>query len=205
MLNEAISAILQVAFFTLIPFLVYFLKTRSAAGFFKYIGLTKSNRKANSLGLLVMLVIAVPLILLTVFNPEFKAIMTAAGTVTGKIRQMGFGIEAMAIIAIIAIIKTSLAEEIFFRGFVAKRLIAISNFQTGNIIQAILFGIIHSLIFMAITDNVFFLLVIFFFPALGAYFKTWLNEKLANGSIIPGWIAHGSANIVAYSFVAFGI
>ena len=30
-----------------------------------------------------------------------------------------------------------------------------------------------------------------------------INEKIANGSIIPGWISHGLANIIAYSVIGF--
>jgi membrane protease YdiL (CAAX protease family) len=203
MKEETLSTILQIILFTLIPFLVYLIKTKSAKGFWNYIGLKKSRKNANFLALLVMLLMALPILMLTIINQEFREVMTNPESVTGKIRQMGFGIEAVATILIVAIFKTSLSEEIFFRGFLAKRLIAITSFQTGNIIQAFLFGAIHVLIFIPITDSLLFLPVIFFFPALGAYFITYLNEKLADGSIIPGWIAHGTANLVSYSFVAF--
>jgi len=205
MTNAFISAILQVLILSLIPFLVFLIKTKSAKGFFNYIGLKKSNRKANLLSLLVMLVLVAPLLVLMFTSDEFKAIMIDPGSVSGEIKTMGVGVEAVVIILISAIIKTALSEEIFFRGFVAKRLIAITNFQTGNILQALIFGIIHALLFLTITENVLFLAVIFFFPAVGAYFKTYINEKMANGSIIPGWIAHGTANLVSYSVVLFAV
>lgn len=201
--NEIISAISQVLVFSLIPFVVYVIKYKSVKGFSNYIGLKKSTTKANLLALLVMLIIAVPILTMTLLNNDFKEIMTHPNSVTGKIRQLGFSIESGLIVLFIAILKTSLAEEILFRGFVAKRLIAITNFKTGNIIQAVIFGVIHTLIFMTISSNGLFLFMIFLFPALGAYYKTYLNEKLANGSIIPGWIAHGSGNILSYSIVGF--
>jgi hypothetical protein len=31
----------------------------------------------------------------------------------------------------------------------------------------------------------------------------YLNEKKADGSIIPSWIAHGLANLITYITVAF--
>ena len=116
----------------------------------------------------------------------------------GKFSTLGFGVSSILLLIIDAGIKTSLAEEIFFRGFITKRLIAVTSFQTGNILQAIIFGAVHTLLFTMITSNPLILFVIFLFPAIGAYFKGYLNEKVANGSIIPGWIAHGLGNIIAY-------
>lgn len=203
MIDEFISAIFQLVLFTCIPFLVYVIKEKKAKGFLNAIGLKASTRKANAYALLVVIVLVAPMLILVLANEEFKAILTHADSVTGKIRQMGIGLEAFITILIAAILKTALSEEIFFRGFLAKRLIALTNFQIGNSIQAIIFGAIHALLFMSITDNMLFLTVIFVFPTLGAYFKTYINEKMANGSILPGWIAHGTANVVSYGFILF--
>jgi membrane protease YdiL (CAAX protease family) len=204
-LNEFIGAVLQIIAFSFIPFLVYVIgkKKKKVKGFFEYIGLKKSNRKANWLALLIALLLAGPVILLSVFNPEFKAILTHPDSVTGNIRELGFSAEAVLIVLITALLKTGLSEEIFFRGFLAKRLIAGVGFQTGNMLQAVIFGIIHTLLFLTISKNPLFLFVIFLFPALGAYFKVILNEKMADGSIVPGWIAHGVGNVLAYSVIGF--
>ena len=203
MISEAISAVLQILVFTLIPFAVYLFKKRSNTGFFHYIGLKKSNRKANLLAVLVCLVIAGPVLVLTILSPDFKGIMTDPSSVTGNIRQLGFSVNAVAIVILAAVFKTSLAEEILFRGFVAKRLIHATSYQTGNILQAVIFGTIHAALFMSVTSNIFFLATIFFFPAMAAYLMVYINEKVADGSIIPGWIAHGLGNLVAYSVVGF--
>ena len=205
MINEFISAILQIVVFTSIPFLAYLFKARSTKGFWDYIGLKRSARKANLAALLVAVLLVGPLLLLVFVSEEFRAIMLDPESVTGRIKQMGIGIEAAVTIPIAALLKTSLSEEIFFRGFLAKRLIAVTTFQIGNVIQAVVFGLIHILLFTTITHNPFFLVIIFVFPALGAYFQTHINEKWADGSIIPGWIAHGMANLVSYSFVLFAV
>jgi uncharacterized protein len=118
MANELISAILQISLFTLIPFIVYLIKAKKAKGFMNYNGIKKSPRKANLLALLVMIVIAAPLLILFFTNEEFKGIMTNPGSVTGKILQMGTGIEAIITIIIAATLKTALSEEIFFRGLI---------------------------------------------------------------------------------------
>jgi len=203
MLYAIISAVLQILVFTLIPFVVYLVKQKSAKGFLTYIGLKKSNKKANLLALLVCLFIALPLLVLSLSDPGLKEIMTNPNSVTGKFRQMGFSTEALAYVIIAAIFKTSFSEEILFRGFIAKRLINITNYKTGNILQAIIFGAIHTALFMTISSNIFYLAIIFIFPTIGAYFQVYLNEKVANGSIIPGWIAHGLGNLISYSVVGF--
>jgi hypothetical protein len=38
---------------------------------------------------------------------------------------------------------------------------------------------------------------------IGAYVSVYLNEKMGDGSIIPGWISHGLANVISYSVVGF--
>ncbi len=202
-LDGLISAIQQVLGFSLIPFIVYLIINKKAKGFFNYIGLKKSNRKANLLALLLCLLVVIPFIILWFLAPEFKAIMTHPKSVTGGFRAMGFSLQTQLLVIVMALLKTSLSEEILFRGFIAKRLIAWLGFQAGNIIQAVIFGAIHTLLFLTISDNVLFLTTIFIFPALSAYLKVYLNEKLANGSIIPGWIAHGVGNLISYTVFGF--
>jgi uncharacterized membrane protein (DUF485 family) len=82
---------------------------------------------------------------------------------------------------------------------------SVLGYQKGNVLQAAIFGIIHTVLFAFITTNIIFLIVIFVIPSIGAYVSAYLNEKIAHGSIIPGWISHGLANILAYSIVGFVI
>ncbi len=203
MINQLISALLQLVGFSLIPLIVFVIKRKTFRGFFHWVGLKKSDKRANMLALLIMLISAIPLISLSWFNEDFRQIMTDPASVTGQFRAQGFSASTIISLLIVAVLKTSFTEELFFRGFVAKRLIAVTNFRLGNTIQALIFGIIHALIFLSITDNALFLAVIFIFPALTSYFKVYLNEKMADGSIIPGWIAHATANILAYSTIGF--
>lgn len=205
MINESIGAILQILVFTMIPFLVYLIKNKSAKGFLEYIGLKKSTKKANYLAVVACLLFATPMLILTLTNADFKELMFDPNSITGKFRQMGFGIESLFILIIIALFKTSFAEEVLFRGFIAKRLISVAGYQKGNVIQAAIFGVIHTALFALVTSNIIFLIAIFIIPSIGAYVSVYLNEKIANGSIIPGWISHGLANILAYSIVGFVI
>lgn len=203
MTDTLINAIKQVLLFALIPFLIYLIRERTVTGFAKYLGLKRSTQKANLYAVLLMLALASPTMIIVMIDESFKEVLHDPRSVTGTLKMMGLGMESIFTLLVIAILKTSLSEEIFFRGFVAKRLIAITNYKTGNLLQAFIFGIIHTLLFLTITDNILFLVIIFVIPTIGAYVKVHLNEKLADGSIIPGWIAHASANLLAYSLIAF--
>ncbi len=203
MVNEIAGAILQVLAFSLIPFIVHLVRTRSPKGFFAYIGLVRSNPKANILALFVSLLFAAPILVLTLTNQEFRTIMFDPKSVTGKFREMGFGVTSLSLVAVIALIKTSLSEEILFRGFLAKRLVGSLGFRKGNILQAVIFGAIHTMLFAFITTNAIFLAVIFLVRAAGAYISVYLNEEVAGGSILPGWISHALANVMSYSVVGF--
>ena len=203
MTTELISAVLQVLVFTLIPFLVYLIQKKKTKGFFEYIGLSSSTRKANLLAILVSLVFLIPAIGMALFSAEFMEVMTDPKTMTGKFRAMGPTASTFLLILVTALIKTALAEEILFRGFLAKRLISLAGYQWGNILQALIFGGLHLLIFLAIGSGWFYLISILLFSGIGAYLNVYLNEKVANGSIIPGWISHGTANVLAYTLFAF--
>ncbi len=203
MIDTILSVVQQVAVFFLIPLVFYLIKRPKLLSFWQYLGLTPSTRKANLLALALSLFLGTFMLVLASTQAAIADIMTHPNSVTGAIRQLGFGAEAVLTIALVAILKTAFAEEVFFRGFLAKRLIAMTNFWTGNVIQAVIFGAIHSLLFATMTTNFWFLALIFVVPTLGALVKTYLNEKLANGSIVPGWIAHASGNVLAYSYVAF--
>jgi len=203
MLNEALGAVAQVVAFTLVPLVVYLVRTRSGKDFFRYIGLVKSNRRANLLAVAACLAFAGPILLLSLTSQDFREIMFNPASVTGRLRLMGFGMESLAILVVTAVVKTSLAEEIFFRGFIAKRLIGWLGFGRGNVLQALIFGLLHAILFAMITTNAFFLLLIFFVPGFGAWIAAYINEKIAGGSIIPGWISHALANLFAYVLVGY--
>lgn len=205
LLSTIFSTIFQLAVLTLIPFLVYLIKARNTKGFLNFIGLKKSVAKANILAVLACLLFAAPPLILTLISQEFRAIMLDPKSITGQFHQMEPGLTTFLSLLLFAIVKTALAEEIFFRGFIAKRLISVIGYQLGNIIQAFIFGVIHAALFATETENLIFLTLIFIVPSIGSYVSVYLNEKLANGSIIPGWISHGLGNILSYTIVGFVI
>ena len=202
MTDTIFSAFLQLLAFTTIPFVVYVIGNKTMKGFFDYIGLKRSNSRANLYGLLIALLVGGPFLLLAILSPEFHEILNDGRSVSGSVKSIDNPLTKVISIGFTAIIKTALAEEILFRGFLAKRLITVAGFRTGNAVQAVIFGSIHAFLFMTITENYFFIALIFVVPTIGAYLKAYVNEKIADGSIIPGWIAHASGNVLSYSMVA---
>lgn len=203
MSDTLLSTFLQLLVFSLIPFVVFLISKRSVRGFWEYIGLQPSQREANLLAIATSLVFVVPALLLSVVHEGFREIMTDPNSISGHFRELGFSLPVLIMIGLTAIFKTALAEEILFRGFLAKRLMAWLGYRLGNLVQALIFGGIHLALFAMISRNWFFLIFIFAFSGLGAYISAYLNEKRANGSIIPGWIAHALANLISYTVVAF--
>jgi membrane protease YdiL (CAAX protease family) len=119
---------------------------------------------------------------------------------------MGFSSEAVAVLLIAAVLKTGFCEELFFRGFVAKRLIARLGFARGNLLQAIAFMAVHVPMVLAVpaeSRSIGLLSFVIVNPFMCSLLSVWLNEKQGGGSIVPGWILHAGANVTAYSVAAF--
>lgn len=204
LLNTLIGAIVQLIAFALLPFLVYLIVKRTAKGFFRYIGLYKTNASALLLALLAALVIGGAGIAVMCSSPVIRQVATGKGAVTEQISQLTSPANRVMVILIIALIKTSLAEELLFRGFIAKRLIAWLGFRVGNLLQAVLFGAVHILLFLRLPGvTVAFLSFSFLLPGIAGYVAGYLNEKKGAGSIYPGWVLHGLTNIISYSFLVF--
>lgn len=203
-LDEFINTVLQILAFSLIPFIVYLFSQRKKQSFLRYIGLTQSTTKANLLGAVASLLFLAGALGLALWSPEIREILFDPQTMTGKFRAMGMSVESVVILLMLAVFKTAFAEEIFFRGFVAKRLMNWLGYQWGNLLQAVIFALVHLLLFLVILDSPApFLIFIFLFSGLAGYMIVFIKEKYGNGSIIPGWIAHGLGNTISYFVIGF--
>ena len=202
--TEIVSIILQVAVFTAIPFVVFVVRRKTTRGFTRSIGLYAPTGRG-----LVTAVFASTLFIaggvgVIFLSDGIREIMINEPSVTGKLRTLGPGMETLVLLLMIAWVKTSLAEEILFRGFVAKSLIQKFGFMAGNITQAILFGLVHLLLFLVLSAAGFlFLLFIFLLSTSAGFMVEYINDRIGNGSIVPGWIAHALGNTVSYSLVVY--
>lgn len=203
-LSELISTILQLFVFTLIPYIFFLFRKDKTTNFLKYIGLVKPTGKSLQYVVGVALLFVIAGLGLTFINSDWKSAVLMPNSVTGKIKLMSFSTKTIIIILMIAIIKTSLSEEIFFRGFLCRQLINKLGFKAGNILQATIFGFVHLLLFGLLTKISFIpIILIFIFSTFAGWTIGFIKEKYANNSIIPGWIAHGVGNIISYTTIAF--
>ncbi|HHW32201.1 MAG TPA: CPBP family intramembrane metalloprotease [Clostridiaceae bacterium] len=112
------------------------------------------------------------------------------------------GAKALVPAFIYAFIQTSLSEEIFFRGFLTKRLINKYGFQAGNAFQSLLFGLIHGLM---LKSSLLGALVIIMSTGIAAWLMGWINEREANGSILLSWLLYGYLNYASSIFMMFNL
>ena len=167
--------------------------------FFDWIGLKKVESQKKRRLLLTILGISLLFLLFSiVVFAWFDSSQTATAAFSGK------GMGALPAILAYAILGTALPEEIFFRGFLLKRLQGKLGFLGANLVQSLLFGLIHALMFIQQTDVVK-AMVIFAYTSLIAFLLGAINEKKANGSILPSFFIHTLVNTTTGLLVAFSL
>ncbi|HVI98898.1 MAG TPA: CPBP family glutamic-type intramembrane protease [Sphingomonas sp.] len=198
MINALISAAVQVGAVLVVAALVYALFGKRS-GFRRYIGLTPATAVAAGAGVLWGIVPALVLIA----SPGIRAMAGGDNSVVGEIATSGLTPAIALALAIKALLQTSLSEELLFRGLIGKRLIARFGFAAGNGAQAVLFGLMHLLLLFIPQASPPLVLAMVAITGIMGWVNGWLNERLGNGSIVPGWIAHGLTNLIAYLSVAY--
>lgn len=199
-INSAISAIIQVILFSAIPFCWWFFTARKKQSFLSWLGIKKPVIKIKGnytvWFLLTIFLLFVPSNLIVFFYIDSSLLASN--------RFAGLGFAAIIPVLLYAIIQTGLSEELFFRGFLLKRIAHTFGFQIGNTLQSLLFGSIHGLmLFSAIPFGVVVLVVIV--TGLAGYLMGWMNEKKSNGSIITSWCIHSFCNLIVSFFALFNV
>lgn len=198
MADLLVSTLLQVAIALLIAAGVW-KAFRRQSGFFQSVGLTRVPIKVLGMGVAIG---AIATALLLQF-PSALELARTPGSVAAGLRFDGSGATVAAIL-LVALFKTSFSEELIFRGLIAKALIRRLGFGVGNALQAIAFGAVHILLVLIPGAQAAAVAMAVGFTAILGWINGWMNERLAGGSILPGWAAHGTANLLAYGAIAFG-
>lgn len=193
-----IDALMQLLFFSFTPFIWWFMTSRKETPFFDWLALKKPTI-INHRGFIGILLADFVIILVQLFI-VIPLFINEADLSTSQFSGRGLTVLLPALIY--AVIQTGLAEEVFFRGFLAKRFIHAFGMQAGTLIQATLFGLLHGLIFFNLT-SLFGTIVITFLTGLNGWLMGLLNEKYANGSITPSWIVHALSNILSSLFAMY--
>lgn len=189
-ISKLMSGILELLIVSFLPFITWVIWSRKKVGFFDWIGLKKVESQKKRRLLLTILGISLLFLLfsIVVFS-WFDSSKTATADFSGK------GIGALPAILVYAFLGTALPEEIFFRGFLLKRLQGKLGFLGANLVQSLLFGLIHALMFIQLIGDLK-AMAIFAFISLIAFVLGAINEQQANGSILPSVLTHTLSNTI---------
>lgn len=199
-IESLINAVIQIILFSVIPFCWWLMVGRKKCSFFAWLGFhkpiveNKTNYWAWFLIILALLVIPINTIIYFFVDASLLA----------SNRFSGLGFSAIVPALLYAILQTGLSEELFFRGFLAKRFMAHFGLNKGNLLQSLLFGAIHGLMFWS-SIQLIGVVLIFIATAMAGYFMCWMNERVSNGSIISSWGIHSSANLLVSLMAMFQI
>ena len=197
LINKLVSSIVQIIIFAIIPFLWWIVTARKKQKFVEWIGIKKITGGKKTI--ISIVIISVAFLLLGAF---ILYVLKDVEMATSDFE--GLGAVSIPAIFVYAILNTSFPEEILFRGFLLKRLSNKFGFVVANIIQSIIFGLMHGVMFISITGIVKAIVIIVFTTAV-AWSMGFVNEKNADGSILPSWIIHAVANIFSALCAAFSV
>ena len=144
-----LGAVFQVLLFSLIPFIWWLITARKTTGFFNWIGLKRpkvENKKP--------FIIWISILAFLFIGMTFMPMTIVDSSLTAANQFAGFGLMLLPAGFAWGIIATGLGEEILFRGFLGKRTISKFGFNIGNIIQAVVFGLMHGVIFSLFTVDI---------------------------------------------------
>ncbi len=201
------TTIVNLIVFSLLPVIWWFIRHRKEERFFKWIGLYKPQLQSKWY---VLLVFAVFYYFFYNFdftqlvNPKTLEYIENSSAVSAN-AFVGIGIAAILPALVENFIANGAAEEILYRGFLCKRFCKKIGIVKGIIVQAVLFGLMHNILYViaGLDVGLWYHTLTFLFTGMGALLLGWLNEKIFNGSIIPSIILHGAGNFIVSMLVAF--
>ncbi len=201
------TAIVNLIVFSLIPFVWWLIRHRKETGFFQWLGFYRPRLKSKWWVLVIFAVLYY-----FFYNFDFTQLIDPAtleyvenSDAVSANAFAGIGAAAILPALIENFIANGVAEEILYRGFLCKRLCGKLGTGAGIVLQAVLFGLMHNILYMIVGLDVglWYHILTFVFTGMGALLLGWLNEKIYNGSIIPSIVLHGAGNFIATMLVAF--
>ena len=206
-ISSITTTIINLIVFSILPIIWWFFRHRKEEGFFRWIGFFKPQLNSK---LWVLFLFAI--IYYFFYNFDFTQFVDSKTLAyienSSSVSANSFaGIGAVAILPALIenFIANGVAEEILYRGFLCKRLCKKAGVVKGIILQAVLFGLMHNILYVlaGLDVGLWYHTLTFIFTGIGALLLGWLNEKIYNGSIIPSILLHGAGNFIASMLVAF--
>lgn len=190
-INELIGTVIQILLFALIPFMWWLITARKKENFFSWIGLKKPVGDKKQIIVMMICAFAICEIIGTILNCTVLRSDWNVSAYAGK------GIVGLPGIILFSYFHTAFSEEILYRGFLQKRLQKALGFKAGTIVQAAIFGATHvimSLSMITVAEGI----ALFIYPMIPAILIAFINEKKCEGSILPGWLIHGTLNVITH-------
>lgn len=194
------------------PFIIWAIWWRKE-NFFGWIGLKKNSGGWQRSAFWILISLAIVFLSQIFIVPH-----VLPSGVAGADQMAGMGIKALYS-ALLFGISTGFVEELFWRGFLGKRLVIKFGFTIGNHIQGFLFGLMHGVgfflmlmvlkghgvleisLFSLVLKGVIITVIVWLMGWLYGY----ITEKVAGGSIIPAFLAHALGNFLLAMAKAFEI
>lgn len=199
-ISDLVSAIIQVGLVWVLTFLVWLVRGRKQQSYVSWIGLKLPKIENQPLFWKVYLSASLGSIALG--SAMLLFLSDRSDLAVNEL--YGLGISGLAAAVIFAFFQTALSEELLFRGFIGKRAIAALGFPFGNLVQSVLFGLLHGVLFYGSAGMLRAAIYSVFAGALG-WVMGYLNESLAGGSIIPSWSLHSLMNLFSSALMLFSV
>ena len=208
LVTNLIGALTNIIVFSIVPVLWWLIFHRKKTNFFQWVGLYKPELKSK--WWMVLLFAAVYYFVysfdITKFiSAESLEVVENSDSVAAN-AFAGIGMAAVLPAMIQNFISNGFSEELLYRGFIGKRLCAKFGTVPGILIQGTLFGLMHNGLYVlaGVPVGMDFHIVMFLFTGSAGLLLAWLDEKIYNGSIVPGILLHGLGNFIGSLRVAFG-
>lgn len=157
--------------FAALPFIYWLSKGRNNAHFLSWLGFKKVSECDLKLLFVPLLVVTILFSFVSLF-----ILFRLKGVSTATTVFRGGGFKVLPAVLIYGLFNTALPEELFFRGFLLKRLMQKLTFPLANTIQSLCFALIHGFMFLKVLDVGSIMMITGFVFAI-AYGMGYINEK----------------------------
>lgn len=198
MLNVALSALVNLIVFVVIPFSIYYAYHRRRSGMSLAAVAQRAGLKIGTLRYVAYAAVAAALVVafLLLWPPPLEPFV-GEGSAQRPFLGLGLGPSSVLMALVYGVIQTGFSEEFLFRGLIAGSLSRRLSTLWANVVQALVFLLPHLalLIVMPAAWGVMPIILV------GALFAGWL--RIRSGSIVGPWILHASANVTMALSVAY--
>ena len=200
LLNSIIAAGQNILVFFFIPFVWWLIRYRKKENFFKFVGLSKPRIKTSIWSVAVFAIIYIVVYKIDVldfFVDEASAQVVVASDAIQGSELYGVGMAALLPAFFTNVVGNGLCEEVLFRGFILQRFKKKMGIWMAIILQGVLFGAMHNVLFIlgGISVTPLFHVGLLISTSLPGILCGILNEKVFDGtSTVPSILLHGLNN-----------